>query len=218
MGLLKENQHISSYIIRSQEEEIKRIALELHEGVGQNLYSLYTGLQFIETGTDNPQMKSYIQEMERLMERTLQEIRLLTVELHPPALSLGLFPAMKSYAKLYTSTFGIIVELENYGVEKSLPEQGSIAMFRVCQEVLVNAAKHADATKVKISFLWNEASITIKIRDFGKGFNCSDTCHGNASGLAAIKERMHQAGGDCTISSKIWEGTTVEISHPFSKD
>jgi two-component system sensor histidine kinase NreB len=91
-------------------------------------------------------------------------------------------------------------------------------MFRVCQEVLVNAAKHAEATKVKISFLWNEASITIKIRDFGKGFNCSDTCHGNASGLAAIKERMHQAGGDCTISSKIGEGTTVEISHPFSKD
>lgn len=219
MELLSANQYISSYIIQSQEEEIKRIALELHEGVGQNLYSLYTGLQLIETGTEQPQLKSYIQEMGRLMERTIQEIRLLSVELHPPSLSaLGLLPAVKSYAKLYTSTFGIVVESESTGEEQSIPEQRNIAVFRVCQEALANAAKYADTSRVKINFFWEEKGLKIVIKDFGRGFNYEECNDGRLSGLAAMKERMFLAGGGCAISSKIGEGTTIEISLPLNGD
>ena len=86
--------HISSYIIQTQEEEIKRIALELHEGVGQTLYSLFTGLQMIESSIEKPAVKNYVKEMEQVLEKTIQEIRLLSVELHPPTLAtLGLVPA-----------------------------------------------------------------------------------------------------------------------------
>jgi signal transduction histidine kinase len=214
MDSLKTKQTISSYIIDSQEEEIKRIALELHEGVGQNLYSILTGLQFVESGTTEPAMKNYVREMELLIEKTIQEIRLLSVELHPPALStLGLLPAMKSYIKLYTSTFGILVDLKSDGIEQRIPEKDRITVFRVCQEALMNIAKYADTSDVKINFFWQENQLIITIDDFGKGFHPEE--HEQSSGLTVMKERMLLTGGQCLISSKIGEGTSIKISLPI---
>ncbi|WP_066069505.1 sensor histidine kinase [Neobacillus soli] len=217
MDISQSKQQISSYIIQSQEEEIKRISFELHEGVGQNLYSILTGLKFIESSANEAHMKNYVQEMSQLIEKTIQEIRLLSVELHPPTLTiLGLLPAMKSYCKLYTSTFGILVDLESTGEEKTLPEKNSIALFRVCQEALTNIAKYADTSNVKINFIWNGELLTITIHDSGKGFQPEDHEFGNhSSGLAAMKERMLLTGGQCVISSKIGEGTSIELSLPL---
>ncbi|ETI70597.1 sensor histidine kinase [Neobacillus vireti] len=213
----KSNQQISSYIIQSQEEEIKRISIELHEGVGQNLYSILTGLQFIESGSQEPQLKNHLREMSQLIEKTIQEIRLLSVELYPPVLTtLGLLPAMKSYIKLYTSTFGILVDLESAGTEKWLPENSRIAVFRVCQEALTNIVKYADTSNVKINFIWTEDELKITINDYGKGFQPDEQEDSiQSSGLAAMQERMLLTGGQCTISSKIGEGTSIELSLPL---
>lgn len=210
-------EQIRSYIIQSQEEEIKRISMELHEGVGQNLFSILTGLQFVESGLSQHHLKSYLQEMTQLIEKTIQEIRLLSVELHPPALTtLGLLPAIKSYIKLYTSTFGVLVDLESIGEEKPIQEQKSVAVFRVCQEALTNIAKHADTSNVKMRFVWNEETLKIMIVDFGGGFVTDEIENNSVTlGIAAMKERMLLTGGHCVISSKIGEGTSVEISLPL---
>jgi signal transduction histidine kinase len=210
-------QQIRSYIIQSQEEEIKRISMELHEGVGQNLFSILTGLQFVESEISQPHLKNYLHEMTQLIEKTIQEIRLLSVELHPPALpTLGLLPAMKSYIKLYTSTFGVLVDLESIGEVKPIQEQKSVAVFRVCQEALTNIAKHADTSNVKMRFVWNEEALNITIVDFGGGFVTDEAGKNSGTlGIAAMKERMLLTGGHCVISSKIGEGTSVEISLPY---
>jgi signal transduction histidine kinase len=214
LGLSPEKQEISSYIIQSQEEEIKRIALELHEGVGQSLYSMFTGLQFIEAGVEQPHLKSYIKEMSQIMEKTIQEIRLLSVELHPPTLTtLGLLPAMKSYVKLYTSTFGVEVDIESDGEIQTISESSSIAIFRVCQEALSNIAQYADTSNVKMTFAWLENSLQITIKDYGRGFELNEN---ESFGIAAMKERMFLTGGDCVVSSKIGEGTSIEISLPLN--
>ncbi|WP_160723893.1 sensor histidine kinase [Bacillus sp. USDA818B3_A] len=212
-------QKINSYIIDSQEEEIKRIAMELHEGVGQNLYSILTGLQFIESGVTEQNMKSYVREMSQLIEKTIQEIRLLSVELHPPTLTtFGLLPAIKSYLKLYTSTFGILVDVESVGKEVSLPERSNIAVFRVCQEALANIAKYADTSQIKINILWTQAELKITIHDYGKGFQLDEHEESpQSSGIAIMKERMHLTGGKCSISSKIGEGTSIELIVPLKK-
>jgi signal transduction histidine kinase len=212
--ILPEKQKISSYIIQSQEEEIKRIALELHEGVAQSLYSMFAGLQFVETSVEQPHLKSYMKEMSQIMEKTIQEIRLLSVELHPPTLTtLGLLPAMKSYVKLYTSTFGIEVDIDSKGEERTISKESSIAIFRVCQEALSNIAKYADTSNVKMSLIWSNRLLQVQINDFGRGFELENI---NSYGLAAMKERMVLIGGDCVISSKIGEGTSIEISLPLS--
>jgi signal transduction histidine kinase len=214
LGLSPEKQEISSYIIQSQEEEIKRIALELHEGVGQSLYSMFTGLQFIEAGVEQPHLKSYIKEMSQIMEKTIREIRLLSVELHPPTLTtLGLLPAMKSYVKLYTSTFGVEVDIESDGEIQTISESSSIAIFRVCQEALSNIAQYADTSNVKMTFVWLENLLQITIKDYGRGFELNEN---ESFGIAAMKERMFLTGGDCVVSSKIGEGTSIEISLPLN--
>ncbi|PLR76858.1 two-component sensor histidine kinase [Bacillus sp. V3-13] len=208
--------NISSYIIQSQEEEIKRIAFELHEGVGQTLYSLYTGLQFLESGVEQPAAKSYLRDMALVLEKTIQEVRLLSVELHPPTLTtLGLLPAIKSYIKLYTSTFGIEVKLENTGVEKPIAEHNSIALFRVCQEALGNIAKYADTSNATLSFIWEPDLLKIEISDAGKGFDVEKAMN-QSSGLAAMNERMILAGGKCHISSTVGKGTMIRISLPLT--
>ncbi|SFB08044.1 MULTISPECIES: sensor histidine kinase [unclassified Bacillus (in: firmicutes)] len=213
MGQSPAHKDVSKYIIQSQEEEIKRIALELHEGVGQNLYSLYNGLQFIESAVEKPEVKSYLKEMVQTMERTIQEIRLLSVELHPPSLPiLGLVPALKSYIKLYSSTYGIEVELLSSGKEKPISEHSKISVFRVCQEALANIAKFADTSHVKISLQWDDDSLCLFINDFGSGFDVSLE---ESYGLAAMKERMRLCSGECNISSKIGEGTSIEVFLPL---
>ncbi|MDP4552905.1 histidine kinase [Alkalihalobacillus macyae] len=216
MGL-QDGNGASTYIIQTQEEEIKRIALELHEGISQNLYSLYTGLGFLETGIEEPRMKSYVKEMATLMERTIQEVRLLSVELYPNTLTtLGLISALKSYSKLYTSTFGILINVESSGVEKVMSERKSMAVFRVCQEALINIAKYADATNATIRFTWEEKSVKIQIEDYGKGFDVIEVMKRNEfTGIAAMKERMVLAGGKCHVTSELAKGTTVSIILPI---
>ncbi|WP_174731539.1 sensor histidine kinase [Mesobacillus harenae] len=207
---------ISSYIIHTQEEEIKRIALELHEGVGQNLYSLFTGLQFIEGGIENPVMKSALKDMTAVLAKTIQEVRLLSVELHPPALSaFGLFAATKSYIKLYTNTFGIEVELITIGKERLVSEKENIVLFRVFQEALANIAKHADTSCATVTFRWEETFLAIEIADEGVGFDSNEENSRNNLGLAVMKERMHLAGGTFTIQSQREQGTYIKLTLPL---
>lgn len=214
MDRLPKEKEISSYIIQSSEEEIKRIALELHEGVGQTLYSVYTGIQFLETHTEDSEIKNYIHEMGEILEKTIQEIRFLSVELHPPTLTtLGFLPALKSYLKLYTSTYGIMVEIEQKGNEFPLPENHRVTLFRVCQEALGNIAKYADSLQVKVKLSWNSDALQIIIQDFGIGFDLRKNIH--KPGLAAMVERMNIIGGDCQISSTIGVGTTINLAIPY---
>ncbi|WP_082232952.1 sensor histidine kinase [Halobacillus massiliensis] len=213
---LKAVNQASTYIIQSQEEEIKRIALELHEGVNQNLYSLYTGLSFLESGIKEPHLKSYAKEMAVLMERTIQEIRLLSVELYPNTLNtLGLLSAVKSYSKSFTSTFGLLVDIESNGEETVISESKSMAVFRVCQEAMLNIAKYADVSAASLQFTWERKSLKIEIIDTGKGFNLKEVMEGRCTGLAAMKERMLLAGGHCHITSESGKGTTVSIYLPI---
>jgi signal transduction histidine kinase len=206
---------ISSYIIQSQEEEIKRIALELHEGVGQTLYSMYTGLQFLEQATNRSDVKSYVNEMSQLLEKTIQEIRLLSVELYPPTLTtLGLVPAMKSYLRMYTSTYGILVDLDVEGEEANLTEAQKITLFRVCQEALGNVAKYADTQFVQLDFSFSDYKLAITIKDNGIGFHVSEEIQ-KSSGLAAMSERMNLISGQCVITSEIGTGTTIQILLPL---
>lgn len=208
---------INRYLLQSSEDEIKRIALELHEGVGQTLYSVYSGIQFLETNTEDTKMKNYMREMAEVLERTIQEIRYLSVELHPPTLStIGLFPALQSYLKLYTSTFGIVVEIEQKGEEIPLPVSHRIGLFRVCQEALANIAKYADSDKIKIQLSWEQNRIQIIIEDFGIGFDVNAQLHSH--GLAAMGERMKLIGGECIISSELGKGTMIKLELRLPSD
>ncbi|KMY54265.1 ATP-binding protein [Bacillus sp. FJAT-27231] len=210
------DQEISSYIIRFQEEELKRIATELHEGIGQTLYGIYTSLGFLETGLDQPEMKQYMQETALLMEKTINEVRMLSVELYPPALEIGLVPAIKSYAKLFTSTYGIIVEIESSGTPQDISKSGKLVLFRVCQEALANIAKYADTSRASIIIEWEPSLVKMQIKDYGEGFDMKEALK-KMSGLAAMKGRMDLGGGAFSAESEIGKGSTIKVSLPLEQ-
>lgn len=210
----KDFNQASMYIIQAQEEEMKRISGELHEGIGQSLYSLNTGLKFIEAGIEQTEVKVYIQEMSQLIERTIREVRLLSVELYPPSLTtLGLLPALLNYSKLFASTFGITVQIESNGEEFPLEEQKRAAVFRVCQEALLNSAKYADVSEIKMAASWEPDRLNMDISDSGKGFDLDKVLASKASaGLWAMMERMVLAGGTCSFFSEAGKGTKVTLT------
>ncbi|WNS78415.1 histidine kinase [Domibacillus sp. DTU_2020_1001157_1_SI_ALB_TIR_016] len=214
MSIQPMDHQISSYIIMSQEEELKRIALDLHEGVGQTLYSVYTGLNVVESAADGPEVKHYLQDMVQLLEKTIKEVRMLAVELHPPTLhTVGLLSAINSYTKLYTDTYGIMVEIETIGEPGKIEEKGTVALFRVFQESLANIAKYADTSKAKVTIIWGEGTVTMGISDRGRGFEAEQGME-KASGLAAMKGRMALVGGTFHLESIKGEGTIIEVSLP----
>ncbi|MBM7570957.1 sensor histidine kinase [Aquibacillus albus] len=216
---LKSSIQASTYIIQAQEEEIKRISNELHEGISQHLYSVNTGLEFLHSALENPDLKSYVKELAAQLNRTIQEVRLLSVELYPSSLStLGLVAAMKSYLKQFTSTFGVIIHIDTIGHEQFLSESNQLAVFRACQEALINIAKYADTSEASLRFIWKDNILKIEIEDDGKGFHLKEIL-GNTrcKGIAAMKQRMAMAGGDCQISSEEGKGTKVSLSLPFQR-
>ncbi|WP_077624030.1 sensor histidine kinase [Sediminibacillus massiliensis] len=214
---LKAENHVSTYIIQSQEEEIKRISLELHEGINQNLYSLSAGIEVLQSGIEQPYLKEYAQQLSELLNRTIQEVRLLSVELYPNTLTtLGLNAAIKSYAKLFTTTFGVLVHVSTTGIEHIMMEQKSMAVFRSCQEALLNIAKYADVSEAVVQIEWKERSLSVEIKDAGTGFDLQDAKNQDRlMGIAAMKQRLRIAGGDCLISSEAGKGTRVLLELPI---
>lgn len=219
MDPLLQKDNVTSYLLQLQEHENKRIALEMHEGAAQNLYSVYTGLQFIEQSLQNESLKKFMNEMIRSMETGIGDIRRLSAELYPISLStLGLMPAIKQYAVYYTSTFGIVINVKETGDRYILEEGVSLAVFRVCQEALANAAKYADVEELDIVISWEEAALQVVILDKGRGFLKEKVIAENRGpGLLAMKERIRLIGGECYISSKINEGTEVTVIVPRMK-
>lgn len=91
--------------------------------------------------------------------------------------------------------------MENLGIESQISDRDSITLFRVCQEALVNIARYADTTKASILFKWEKSMLLIMIKDSGRGFEV-EAAMNKLSGLAAMCERMHLIGGNCTIFQK----------------
>jgi len=217
MEHLATQRKITSYIIQSQEEEIKRLSTELHEGIAQTLYSLLTGLEIIQNGLESHDMKQYVEQLMQLSKRTIEEVRWISTELHPAVLDThGILPALQSYNKIYTSTFGIEVELEVNGEPTRLLPTVEILLYRICQEILSNAAKYADTNRVRITFHWLNKEVKVQIEDFGVGF-CADHSPDQelALGIAAMCEKVALVGGQFHFSSEIGKGTTVTLQFPM---
>lgn len=201
-------------IIQSQEEERKRIGFELHEEVSQNLYSVYTGLEFIQAGLD-PEYKNYAKEMSKLMMNTIREVRSLSAQLYPTTLaSLGLRSALKSYTRLFSSNYKTEVQLTSLGEEYDIPEQESIAFFRSCQEALLYIAKYIEVEQVNITFTWGEKALELEMRVDGNGGQVEGFIEDDQFlAIAAIEQRIDLVGGSCQMTSNE-NGTTLTFVLP----
>ncbi len=198
------------------EREAKRIAHSLHDEAGQLLVAVYIALANLSQ--DVPQAASHVANVRELLDQIEAELRRLSHELTPALLKdFGVAPALKYLAEGVSRRSGLRIAIEGTP-EGRLPEPVEATLYRVAQESLTNAVRHARATKVTIRFRQEAARIFCHIRDDGVGFDTKLTKPATGErgfGLIGIRERADSLGGTLQIISAAGAGTELVVSIPL---
>ncbi len=209
-------------VTAAQEEERQRIARELHDGVGPALASLNLRLRTAGKKLEpNPAAAQELQELAELTQANIQDIRRLIYDLRPAVLDeLGLVAALHEYVGRYQQEQGLQVHLSLSDGKDRLPAPLETTLFRVIQEALTNAAKHAKAQHVDVTLDWDAAEIRLRIADDGQGFDPREAAArakgGQHLGLWSMRERIEQLGGHLQIESHPGSGTIIQATVPLS--
>jgi two-component system sensor histidine kinase NreB len=199
----EELKQMMTKMIDIQEEERKRLSRELHDGVGQNLYSLLITINRVNTVANHPLLTQLQEDVSRLIE----DVRGISWELRPSILDdLGLIPATRSFINRYKQYYEIDVHLDMQ-LNRRLPLQVETTIYRIIQEALTNIRKYADVQEAFVDLFEDEDSIYSVIKDKGKGFNLDKFPKG--VGLFSMEERARSVGGRLFIQSNLDQGTTI---------
>lgn len=209
---------MTSYVIQAQEEERKRVSRDLHDGIGQALYSILVGLKVLNQLHLEEPVKNHLEDVHQMTARALEEVKNMAVELRPSALDdLGLVPAIRSYIKRFEQTFGILTQFEVLGNKRRVSSVVETALYRICQEAMTNAAKYADTDKMYVRLHDSGDKIEILIEDYGRGFDTEHVrAQGTGLGLYGMKERANLLGGNTEVQSVPGKGTTVHVTVPLN--
>lgn len=196
-------------VIEIQEDERKRISRELHDGIGQSLFTLLIQLDRLIGEHDQ------ITELSALrgdVSGIMEDIRGLAWELRPSVLDdLGVGPAIRTYVDNYSQHFGIRLKLENQ-LKSRLGIMKETAIYRVIQEALTNIAKYAEVAEAEVTLKEHIDEVEVIVIDRGQGFNTERI--GRGVGLFSMEERARSVGGHLELVSVPGQGTTVRFVVP----
>jgi PAS domain S-box-containing protein len=218
----EELRQLSGSLLRSQDEERRRIARDLHDSTGQDLVALATMLGQLRGSIPSGERKSHtlLSECMALADQCIREVRTLSYMLHPPLLDeAGLEDAIRDYAKGFTKRSGIQVELELSPRVGRVARDVELALFRVVQEGLTNIQRHSGSQQAKIRIHRN-SDLTLEISDRGRGAFVSrrrgkeDPRFEIGVGILSMQERVKLVGGRLDIDSTS-HGTTVRVTVPL---
>jgi len=204
-------------VLTAQEAERRRIARELHDDTAQTLTSLLVGLRAVEESKDLHQALGAASTLRGLVASALLGVQRMARGLRPSVLDdLGLEEALERLALDVSRTNGFLVDLHSTGPRlPRLPEGLEIALYRLAQEALTNATKHASPKAVSILIHRNPTEVRLVVEDDGKGFDASVILSEAQLGLVGMRERAHLVGGTMTLESSPGLGTTICISVPI---
>jgi len=217
-------------ILQAQEEERRRLALELHDESSQNLTALLIHIEILNQslqalpGTTianeaRKQLEGELQYLEGLSQHTLENIRTLAQQLRPGVLDdMGLHAAFRWLVEDARQRLHLDVELHIKAVEDTSrrckgPSLYETALFRIAQESLTNVARHAHAQHVSILLTREQDGICLQVRDDGCGFDLAQQHAG--LGIFGMRERASLLGGTLQIQSQRGQGTTVQAILPL---
>lgn len=225
--LAEHRQTVAAQIIRAQEAERKRIARELHDETAQSLTSIVVNLEALEQqfgsarGID-PGLLDRLRLTKEIAQSTLDETRRLMVDLRPSVLDdLGLVPALRWFISHRVLPAGLKADFQTSGLEERLPEELETALFRILQEAIINAVKHARATTIQVRLYREPEQIVGIVSDDGKGFHPARIAgrpeRDRGLGLFGMQERAALVGGRVEIQSAPGKGTQVRVVVPNRK-
>lgn len=212
---LSRQKEFTKQLIESQEQERKRIASELHDGLGQNLLIIQNK---ILSEMNNQNGESRLKDISKLTEETIQEIRTISYNLHPYQLEqLGLTKAIKSIINRASESAKIKFNYDVDNIDKLFSSEIEINIFRMVQEGINNALEHSNATEIYISVLKGVKEISIHIKDNGVGFNLPENSD-KGLGIKSLNERAKFCNAMAEIDSRPGKGTLVDISIPVPEN
>jgi signal transduction histidine kinase len=196
-------------VVAAQEMERRRLALDLHDGTGQALASVLLALRAAEDAADPEACCAALARARELVVSTLQHVRALAVELRPKALDdFGLEAALASLAATTAEQTGVAVDLEAALADERLPADVETALYRLVQDALATAVKHADARRVSILLTRKDGRVAAVIEDDGLPT-------GTGAEFAAVRERVALVDGTLRHESGKSGGTTLVVEVPI---
>ncbi len=203
-----EVQQLADRLFTAREDERRHLARELHDDLTQRIARLAidAGRIELDLGVNAGIATVMRQELVRLSE----DVHALSYRLHPTVLDdLGLLEALRTECERVARDARLSVDVEAHGVPQALPMEISLCLFRVAQEALSNAARHASASVVKVQLSPSDSGLRLAVRDDGSGFDFERSQKRASLGLASMHERVRLMHGRLDIESAPGRGTTV---------
>ena len=206
---------LNSRLITAQESTRAEIARELHDDVCQELVGLAMRIDELWRARGS-QAQDALSELHDVADHTVESVRHLSHELHPAALRLiGLPAALRTCCVEVERRHDVQVTFNVDGDFAGIDPDVEVALFRIAQEALRNAAIHGDARRLAVSVASSDRRVALTVADDGTGFDvAAERARHTGLGLTSIEERVHLAGGDMWIDSRPGLGTTVRVRMP----
>lgn len=217
---------LSGRLIYAQEDERQRIARELHDDTGQVLTLLLIRLKLLETQPGAEAVAPQMAELRGIVASAIDQVRRLALNLRPPAIDqLGLFPSLRSLVTTFSENTGIETALRLPRARVTLAPERTLAVYRVTQEALTNAAKHASAQHVTVTVSASESELRVVVADDGRGFTPEMLMNragqprdgGAGVGLFGMEERARLAGGALQVRAAPGRGASVALCVPLAR-
>lgn len=218
IGEMKQVHKLGISIIKAQEEERRRVARDIHDGPAQLMANIVMRAEFCLKlmDVDHTRVREELCALQNLVRQSLQDVRKIIFDLRPMVLDdLGLVPAVKRYIEDFQSQYDLPVRLVATGNLRRFSVAVEVALFRVLQECLSNARKHARCKQIFIKMEITATKINFVIKDDGEGFNLDTYSKKECFGLLGMKERIQILNGEITINASPGKGTNINISVPI---
>jgi len=214
-------QALSARLVRAQEDERRTLARELHDEVGQSLSAIMMEASSAGAAADNAELagqfrgdiRDRVSSIALMAEKTLNTVRDMALLLRPSMLDdFGLVPALNWHAREMSKRTGLNVRISADEISDDLPDEHKTCIYRVVQEALNNAARHANARNLQVIVKSDDPSVVFSVRDDGSGF---DKRFVRGLGMLGMEERVRRLGGQLRIDSEIGRGTTISAELPL---
>ncbi len=218
---------LSGKLLGAQEQERKRIAAELHDGLGQSLsaikFNLESSVNELMPCASQCGGLEMVQQSITKVRDAVEEVRRISMDLRPSILDdLGILATIEWFCREYQKFYPHIALNKQVAIaENDIPEPLKVVIYRIMQEAFNNIAKHASADRVNLAFAKEAQHITLSISDDGRGFDMKQ--HGNGSGqyrglgLHSMRERAELSGGVFHIDTHPGEGTQIRAQWPSGR-
>lgn len=213
---------LSAYVLRAREDERARIAREVHDELGGALTVLKMSLaRLMRNFAGDAAFEKGAHDMRAQIDELVQNVRRIATDLRPSILDdFGLVAAMEWQAQEWGQRTGIECQMDAslMPADLEIDDGRRTALFRVFQEALTNVARHAHATHVLVTLSLADGRLVLSVQDDGRGMDVAGRPNGTSLGLAGMRERIREVGGDFAVASMPGRGTTVRVQVPLQSN